>query len=73
MPQPGFFDIDRRLERISRMGDPLERLATDIPWELFRPVLDQVHEKGPHIRGRAQAMGCGADVPDPADTRQPGR
>ena len=45
MPQPGFFDIDRRLESISRMGDPLERLATDIPWELFRPMLDQVHEK----------------------------
>jgi hypothetical protein len=44
MPQPGFFDIDRRLESISRMGDPLERLAAEIPWELFRPLLEQVHE-----------------------------
>ena len=45
MPHPGFFDIDRRLESISRMGDPLERLATEIPWELFRELLEQVHEK----------------------------
>ena len=45
MSQPGFFDIDRRLESISRMGDPLERLATEIPWELFRPVLEQVREQ----------------------------
>jgi hypothetical protein len=46
MPQPGFFDIDRRLDSISRMGDPLERLATDIPWELFRTMLEPVHEAG---------------------------
>jgi IS5 family transposase len=45
MPQPGFFDIDRRLESISRMGDPLERLAAEIPWELFRGLLEKVHEK----------------------------
>jgi IS5 family transposase len=45
MPQHGFFDIDRRLESISRMGDPLERLAAEIPWELFRPLLEKVHEK----------------------------
>ena len=45
MPHPGFFDIDRRLESISRMGDPLERLAAEIPWELFRPLLATVHEK----------------------------
>ena len=45
MPHPGFFDIDRRLESISRMGDPLERLAAENPWELFRPLLATVHEK----------------------------
>jgi IS5 family transposase len=45
MPQAGFFDIDRRLESISRMGDPLERLAVEIPWELFRPLLEKVREK----------------------------
>jgi hypothetical protein len=45
MPQPGFFDIDRRLDSISRMGDPLERLAAEIPWELFRPLLEKMREK----------------------------
>ncbi|ESQ13719.1 MAG: hypothetical protein N838_14120, partial [Thiohalocapsa sp. PB-PSB1] len=41
MPQPSSIDIDRRLESISRMGDPLERLAAEIPWELFRPLLEK--------------------------------
>jgi IS5 family transposase len=45
MPRPGFFDIDRRLDSISRMGDPLERLAAEIPWELFRPLPEKVREK----------------------------
>jgi hypothetical protein len=45
VPEHGFFDIDRRLESISRMGDPLERLAAEIWWELFRPLLEQMHEK----------------------------
>jgi IS5 family transposase len=45
MPQPVFFDVDRRLESIRRMGDPLERLAAEIPWELFRPLLETVQEK----------------------------
>jgi hypothetical protein len=44
MPRRGFFDIDRGLESTSRMGDPLALLAAEIPWELFRPVLEQVHE-----------------------------
>ncbi|MCF7984159.1 MAG: hypothetical protein K9L70_07125 [Thiohalocapsa sp.] len=45
MPQPGFCDIDRRLESISRMGAPLERLAAEIPLDLFRRLLEQVHQK----------------------------
>lgn len=39
MAQPGFFDLDNRLESISRLGDPLEVLNRSIPWETFRPVL----------------------------------
>ena len=27
------------------MGDPLEHLASAIPWESFRPLLERVHEK----------------------------
>lgn len=30
MPQAGFFNIDRRLESTSPIGDPLERLAAEI-------------------------------------------
>lgn len=45
MGQRSFFDVENRLQSVSKMGDPLERLATAIPWENFRPLLAQVHEK----------------------------
>lgn len=45
MGQRSFFDVENRLQSVSKMGDPLERLATTIPWESFRPLLAQVHEK----------------------------
>ncbi len=37
--QLSFFDLRSRYEALSRQGDPLERLATLIPWETFRPRL----------------------------------
>lgn len=45
MAQPGFFDLDNRLESISRLGDPLEVLNRSIPWETFRPVLSKALRK----------------------------
>lgn len=45
MGQRSFFDLENRLQSVSQMGDPLERLAAAIPWECFRPLLAQVHEK----------------------------
>src|SRR6516162_6065891 len=36
MGQPGFFDLDRRLEAISVKGDPLETIKAAVPWEDFR-------------------------------------
>jgi hypothetical protein len=45
MGQRSFFDVENRLQSVSKMGDPLERLAAAIPWESFRPLLAQVHEK----------------------------
>ena len=45
MGQRSFFDVEDRLQSVSKMGDPLERLAATIPWENFRPLLDRVHEK----------------------------
>ena len=45
MGQRSFFDVENRLQSLSKMGDPLERLAVVIPWESFRPLLAEVHEK----------------------------
>ena len=45
MIQPGFFTIDERLAQLSKLGDPLERLAGTIPWEEFRALLQGVHAK----------------------------
>jgi IS5 family transposase len=45
MSQPGFFDLDQRYTQLSAHGDPLEILATAIPWESFRPVLQRALRK----------------------------
>ena len=45
MGQPGFFDLDQRYTQLSAQGDPLEILATAIPWEAFRPVLERALRK----------------------------
>lgn len=45
MPQPGFFDLDERYQKLSECGDPLEVLTTKIPWESFRPALDRAFRK----------------------------
>ena len=36
MGQPGFFDLDKRLEAISAKGDPLEALNPVVPFESLR-------------------------------------
>ncbi|TCW62467.1 IS5 family transposase, partial [Treponema sp. J25] len=45
MKQRGFFDEQDRLEELSRLGDPLERLNRVIDWEVFRPCLNKVFKK----------------------------
>jgi hypothetical protein len=40
--QQGFFDGEERLARLSAAGDPLERLAAVVDFELFRPDLELV-------------------------------
>ncbi len=45
MGQPGFFDLDTRYAQLSAHGDPLEVLATAIPWETFRPVVQRAFRK----------------------------
>lgn len=36
MGQPGFFDLDKRLQALSDKGDPLEVIAAIVLWESFR-------------------------------------
>ena len=45
MIQKGFFSEDNRLTRLSELGDPLEKVAEAIDWEIFRPILNTVFQK----------------------------
>jgi len=45
MKQKGFFDENDRLEELSRMGDPLEKLNKFIQWEEFRKILTKALKK----------------------------
>jgi transposase, IS5 family len=38
--QPGFFDIDDRLTRLSDLADQLEAVQSAVDFELFRPELN---------------------------------
>ena len=53
--QPGFFDRDRRYAALSAAGDPLERLALVVDFELFRDELEAALARvriGPRAAGR---------------------
>ncbi len=39
--QPGFFDVEDRLKRLSDLGDQLEAFSTAVDFEIFRPTLDE--------------------------------
>lgn len=41
----GFFDIEYRLEQLSKCGDPLVKLKEIVPWASFRNELSKVHDK----------------------------
>lgn len=43
--QIGFWDESLRLEKLSQLGDSLERLNKAINWEIFRPTLNKVFKK----------------------------
>ena len=45
MKQKGFFDENDRLEELSKMGDPLEKLNRFIQWENFRGILNKACKK----------------------------
>ena len=50
MGQKGFFDVERRLEAISALGDPLETIKKIVPWEEFRTDIEAVTETKPEQR-----------------------
>jgi IS5 family transposase len=41
----GLFDIDFRMEELTKNGDPLVRLNKCVNWELFRDELEKIREK----------------------------
>jgi len=44
MKQKGFFDENDRLEELSKMGDPLEKLNKFIQWEKFWTLPQPVYK-----------------------------
>ena len=50
MGQKSFFDVERRLEAISALGDPLETIKKIVPWEDFRTDIEAVTETKPEQR-----------------------
>jgi transposase, IS5 family len=49
--QPGFFDQDERLRALSAAGDPLERLAAVVDFEVFRSDLEQALSRSDRSKG----------------------
>ena len=45
MPQPGFFDLDERSERLTRLGDPLAHIHQGVDWDAFRLRLEGLRDK----------------------------
>ena len=43
--QPGFFNLDDRLQQLEALGDPLPKLNEVLDWEGFRPILMKIRQK----------------------------
>ena len=72
MPQIGFFDLSDRDASLDSKKDLLVAINVVVPWEEFRPVLEQVWRKPDadrKSRAGCQADGCGSDVQDAGSER----
>jgi transposase, IS5 family len=49
--QPGFLDAEARLQALSAKGDPLERLAAAVDFELFRAELEAALQRSDRSKG----------------------
>lgn len=47
----GFFDQDFRLSKLTKLGDPLERLIQGVDFEMFRPLLENRLHVEPKYKG----------------------
>lgn len=56
MDQPGLFDLDERYAALSKRGDPLERLAGVVDFEIFRSELDAALDRSDRTRGGRTPM-----------------
>jgi transposase, IS5 family len=54
--QPGLFDLDERYAALSRTGDPLERLAAVVDFEVFRAELDAALARSDRAKGGRPPM-----------------
>lgn len=55
--QPGFFDLQFRLEDLSKIGDPLIELNKVIEWEKFTTILQTARVKDCMARGIVSTAG----------------
>jgi hypothetical protein len=55
MGQLGFFDLNRRYERLTEKNDPLVAIAAMVPFESFRPKLHTALIKGELRRSKRNA------------------
>lgn len=58
MRQIKFFKEEERLERLSKMGDPLEKIARAIDFEIFRPILNEAFPKKASAQGGRPPCDC---------------
>ena len=49
--KPGFFYLEDRLAGLSKTGDPLERLARVVDFEIFRAELDRALGRSERAKG----------------------
>ncbi|MFQ8434050.1 transposase [Amaricoccus sp. W119] len=54
--QRGFFDLDERYAALSKAGDPLDRFAGVVDFELFRPELDKAANRSDGSKGGRPPM-----------------
>ena len=52
MKQINFLGEDNRLKRLSEMGDPLEKVASVMDFEIFRPILNEVFSYQTYANGK---------------------